>query len=241
MSEKTKKPKKTKSDHHSSEDNLILTYANLTPIKLTHKQKELINMINNNKITFIQGPAGTSKTFTMCLAALQLLIENKIHKIILCKPIQESGENLGFLPGSIKEKVDPYMESYLDNFLEILRYDRKKLDFLLESGYIEIKPLAYMRGKTFKNSLMLLDEAQNCVEKQLILFITRMGSGSKVVCAGDVSQYDIQKNKVFLPKFTSKVKEKNIEEIGFFDFEASDILRDKILIQLVDIYEENFK
>ena len=128
-------------------------------IELTPKQLDLYKGIRNNILTICQGPAGTSKTFTACYTSLALLADQKIDKIILTKPIQESGENLGFLPGTIQEKTDPFMKSYFSNFEKII--GKSNLDWMIAIGEISVEPLAYMRGTTYDNSIMLMDEAQN--------------------------------------------------------------------------------
>ena len=137
-----------------------ITEKDLRLITLKPSQQKYLNQILTNDITFCYGPAGTSKTFTACLAALNLYISGKIKKIILSKPIQESGEKLGFLPGEIKDKIDPFMESYRSNLVKIL-HDPNLVNWLEGAGVIEFRPLAYMRGATFDNCLMILDEALN--------------------------------------------------------------------------------
>jgi phosphate starvation-inducible PhoH-like protein len=203
-------------------------------VQLRQSQINYVNTVLENDITFCYGPAGTSKTFTACYVALQLLEEHKIKKIILCKPIQEAGEKLGFLPGTIDEKVDPYMKSYKSNIEKIIGFS--KTEILFGKGIIEFQPLAYMRGDTFDDALMILDEAQNADYKQLMLFVTRMGKDSKVIVAGDVSQHDIAKSKVSLPSFMEMLK--GIKGIGIHIFGEKDIVRAKILQEVVNRYEK---
>jgi len=176
----------------------------------------------------------SSKTFTAVYAALKLYAEKKIDKIILTKPIQESGEKLGFLPGTVSEKIDPFMESFISNAQKMI--DPQSLGFLISSNIIEFRPLAYMRGATFDNCIMILDEAQNCDFRQLMLFITRMGQGSKVVITGDVSQYDIAKNRVALPAFIELIQD--IKGVSKHVFDETDIVRSKILQDVVKCYEK---
>jgi phosphate starvation-inducible PhoH-like protein len=185
-------------------------------------------------VTFCHGPAGTSKTFTTIYAALQLLAEGKIGQIILTKPLQESGEKLGFLPGSVEEKIMPYMESYRDSLNIII--GKQTADWLIGTEVIKYEPLAYMRGRTFHNCIMILDEAQNADFRQLMLFISRMGKGSRVVVSGDVSQYDIEKNKVALPNFVKLLS--GIKGISSFEFKKEDIMRDEILIEITERYDK---
>lgn len=207
---------------------------NKPQIQLRQSQINYLNTILSNDITFCYGPAGTSKTFTACYAALKLLEEGVIKKIILCKPIQEAGEKLGFLPGSIEEKVDPYMKSYKSNIEKIIGW--RATEEMFGDRIIEFQPLAYMRGDTYDNTLMILDEAQNADFRQLMLFVTRMGKESKVIVAGDVSQHDIAKNKVSLPAFIEMLNE--IKGIGTHIFGEKDIVRAKILQDVVNRYEK---
>jgi len=203
-------------------------------VQLRQSQINYVDTVLENDITFCYGPAGTSKTFTACYVALQLLQEQKIKRIILCKPIQEAGEKLGFLPGTIDEKVDPYMKSYKSNIEKIIGFSQTEI--LFGKGIIEFQPLAYMRGDTFDDALMILDEAQNADYKQLMLFVTRMGKDSKVIVAGDVSQHDIAKSKVSLPSFMDMLK--GIKGIGTHIFGEKDIVRAKILQDVVNRYEK---
>lgn len=202
--------------------------------QLRQSQNKYVNTILENEITFCQGPAGTSKTFTACYTALKLLATKEISQIVLCKPIQESGEKLGFLPGDIKEKTDPYMQSYVSNLKKII--GDQVTQALVENEIIVFKPLAFMRGDTFDNSLMILDEAQNASFKQLMLFVTRMGKGSKVIVTGDVSQYDIPKNNVGLPGFIQLMD--GVKGVGHHEFGEKDIVRAKILRDVVNRYDK---
>lgn len=206
----------------------------LKGVQLRQGQEKYKRSIEENDITLCYGPAGSSKTFTAVYTALKLYAEKKIDKIILTKPIQESGEKLGFLPGDINDKIDPFMESFLSNAAKMI--DGKSLSFLISTNVIEFRPLAYMRGATFDNCIMILDEAQNCDFRQLMLFITRMGQGSKVVITGDVSQYDISKNRVALPGFIDLLD--GCKGVGKHIFDESDIVRSKILQEVVKRYEK---
>ncbi len=203
-------------------------------IILTPKQQELYKSIRNNTFTVVQGPAGTSKTFTACYTSLCLLADRKIDKIIITKPIQESGENLGFLPGDIDEKTAPFMRSYITNFEKII--GKQSTEFLKSSGDICVEPLAYMRGVTYDNSIILLDEAQNATMKQLVLWITRLGKNSKAVLMGDISQYDIRKKDSRFLNFIDMIK--GVEEVNTFEFTSEDIVRNKFLIEIVNRYEK---
>lgn len=206
----------------------------LKRVQLRQSQKKYLEQIENNEITFCYGPAGTSKTFTACYAALNLLKEKKIQQIILCKPIQEAGEKLGFLPGDKEDKVDPYMKSYKSNIEKIIGQEETKL--LFDKKLIKFEPLAYMRGDTFDDSLMILDEAQNATFKQLMLFVTRMGKDSKVIVTGDVSQHDIAASRVSLPDFIKLIEK--VRGVGTHIFNDKDIVRAKILQDIVRRYDQ---
>lgn len=208
--------------------------SGLKSVQLRQSQKKYVQHIETNDITFCYGPAGTSKTFTACYVALKMLQEKQIKEIILCKPIQEAGEKLGFLPGDKDEKVDPYMKSYKSNIEKIIGVEPTKT--LFDKNIIRFEPLAYMRGDTFDDALMILDEAQNATFKQLMLFVTRMGRDSKVVVTGDVSQHDIAANQVSLPDFIELIKD--VKGVGTHTFNDSDIVRAKILQEVVKRYDK---
>lgn len=203
-------------------------------IELTPKQTELYKGIRHNTLTVCQGPAGTSKTFTACYTALALLADKKIDQIILTKPIQESGESLGFLPGTKEEKVDPFMKSYFSNFEKII--GKATFQWMITNGDIVVEPLAYMRGTTYDNAIMLLDEAQNCTMTQLMLWVTRLGNDSKAVMMGDVSQYDIKKRDSKFLEFIDLISD--VEQVHNFRFTSEDIVRNKFLIDIVNKYEK---
>jgi phosphate starvation-inducible PhoH-like protein len=202
--------------------------------QLRQSQQQYVRQILENDITFCSGPAGTSKTFTACYAALKLFAEGEIENIVLTKPIQEAGEKLGFLPGDMEEKIDPYMQSYVSNIGKII--GPQLTEQLVNAEIIQFKPLAYMRGDTFDSSLMILDEAQNATFKQLMLFVTRMGRGSKVIVTGDVSQYDIAKRNIGLEKFADLMN--GIKGVGYHKFNEKDIVRSKILQEVVKRYDK---
>jgi len=197
----------------------------LSRIYLKESQQDYVDTIMKNQVTFCYGPAGTSKTFSACYAAIKLLREKKIKRIILTKPIQEAGEKLGFLPGTIDEKIAPYIKSFTSNIEKIIGFSEAHV--LLGSGNVEFQPLAYMRGDTFDDAIMILDEAQNADWKQLMLFITRMGENSKV---------DIEKSKVSLPQFIDLMT--GVKGIGVHQFGESDIVRAEILQEIVRRYEK---
>jgi len=202
-------------------------------VTLRENQLEYSKKIENSTITFVTGAAGTSKTWTACYTLLKLLFEEKIEKIIFTKPIKESGENLGFLPGGIEEKLEPYMESFIFTCKEMIGEDYIK--YLIEHKFIENKALAYMRGITLNNCGLFLDEAQNCVYEQFILYITRLGKNSKMVISGDVTQRDIEKKKVVLPEFIEMIGD--LEGISTHMMRREDIVRNSLLIKITERYE----
>jgi phosphate starvation-inducible protein PhoH and related proteins len=202
-------------------------------IRLSPKQIELINILEQKDITVCTGPAGTSKTFICCYYAVKAMKESKFSKVILTKPIHEAGEKLGYLPGDIESKIDPHYESFRLTLAKMVK--KNILEKLLKNGSIEFRPLAYMRGATFDDTLMILDEAQNADVRQLMLFTTRMGRNSKVLIAGDIHQYDIRAYHVALPFFVDMIKD--IKGIGIFEFGQEDIVRNKILIEITERYE----
>ena len=203
-------------------------------VHLSDKQKELYKGIRNNILTVVHGPAGTSKTYTTCYTALALLADKKIERIIITKPIQESGENLGSLPGNIAEKIDPYKQSYYTTFCKIL--GKGTIDFLFSTEEIKFEPLAYMRGSTYDNCIMLLDECQNASIKQLMLWITRLGKDSKAVMMGDTSQYDVRKKDSGYNDFIKMVNGMN--ELCLFEFNNDDIVRNKFLVEIANRYDK---
>lgn len=203
-------------------------------VELKPKQDTLYKGIKNNTLTVVHGPAGTSKTFTACYTALGLLANKKIEKIIITKPIQESGEQLGHLPGTIEEKTEPFMKSYLTNFAKIIGNDT--LGWLISIGKISVEPLAYMRGATYDDCIMLLDECQNASMKQLMLWSTRLGRDSKMVMMGDTSQFDVRKRDSGFTDFINMVE--GMDDLLSFKFLNEDIVRNKFLIELTNRYDK---
>lgn len=203
-------------------------------VRLTEKQNKLYKGIRNNILSVAHGPAGSAKTFTTCYTALKLLADKKIERIIITKPIQESGENLGFLPGDIKDKLDPYMQSYHSTFVKII--GKKTVEILINAGEIKFEPLAFMRGSTYDNCIMLLDESQNASIKQIMLWVTRLGRDTKAVMMGDTSQYDVRKKDSGFSDFINMVDGMNHSFL--FEFNNLDIVRNKFLVELTDRYDK---
>ena len=213
----------------------IICYAKKgTVTPKTDGQIRYCKTVINNDVVFCNGPAGTGKTFLAVCFAVSALEHNLIDKIVLCRPAVEAGENLGFLPGDLKDKVDPYLAPLYDA-LNIL-YDEKKLFKLLETKIIEIVPLAYMRGRTLDNSFMILDEAQNSTITQMKMFLTRLGVGSKSIITGDVTQIDLQSKKESGLVQVAKVL-KGIKGIGFANLNQHDVVRHPLVKKIIEAYD----
>ena len=205
-------------------------------IPRSKKQKEYVRSLRTNQIVVSLGPAGTGKTYLAVAVALSMLLEKKVERIILSRPAVEAGERLGFLPGDLKDKIDPYLRPLYDSLYDLLDYD--KIQRKIESGSIEIAPLAFMRGRTLKNSFAILDEAQNATEIQIKMFLTRIGENSKLVVNGDPSQIDLPiKNQSGLIK--SQTILKNIKEISFINFDHQDVMRHPLVTKIVEAYQKN--
>ena len=200
----------------------------------TFNQKLYLNLLDNNDITFAVGPAGTGKTFLAVLYAVKLLKENAIRKIILVRPVVEAGENLGFLPGDLKDKVDPYLIPLYDSLNDAL--GKETVDKLMEKGIIEIAPLAYMRGRTLSKAAIILDEAQNTTPTQMKMFLTRLGFDSKMIITGDLTQIDLpsrQKSGLL----EAKQMFSSIDGIGFVEFDAHDVMRHPLVTKILKAFE----
>ena len=191
-------------------------------IARSEKQSDYIKALKENDIVMSLGPAGTGKSFLAVSVGVTLLIEKKIDRVILSRPAVEAGEKLGFLPGDMKEKVDPYLRPLYDALYELFGAD--KIDKKIESGEIEIAPLAFMRGRTLKNCFAILDEAQNATETQIKMFLTRIGENSKLVVNGDPSQIDLI-NKSHSGLIKSKNILKDLKEIKIIEFDHNDVVR----------------
>ena len=203
-------------------------------IARSEKQSEYIKALKENEIVISLGPAGTGKSFLAVSVAVTLLMEKKIERVILSRPAVEAGEKLGFLPGDMKEKGDPYLRPLYDALYELFGAD--KINKKIEAGEIEIAPLAFMRGRTLKNCFAILDEAQNATETQIKMFLTRIGENSKLVVNGDPSQIDlINKSQSGLIK--SKKLLKNLNEIKIIEFDHNDVVRHPLVSKIIRAYQ----
>ena len=202
----------------------------------TKGQVSFLENFIQNDIAFGIGPAGTGKTFLSMAFALSSLENNEVDRIILCRPAVEAGESLGFLPGDLKEKVDPYLSPLYDALDALL--PKKKLGLLIENKNIEIVPLAYMRGRTLDNAFIILDEAQNSTTMQMKMFLTRLGMGSKAIINGDTTQIDLAGNK-FSGLIQAKKILQDVEGIGFTYFDDSDIVRHPLVKKIIVAYDAN--
>ena len=204
-------------------------------IARSEKQSDYIKALKENDIVMSLGPAGTGKSFLAVSVAITMLMEKKIERVILSRPAVEAGEKLGFLPGDMKEKVDPYLRPLYDALYELFGPD--KIDKKIESGEIEIAPLAFMRGRTLKNCFAILDEAQNATETQIKMFLTRIGENSKLVVNGDPSQIDlINKSQSGLIK--SRHILKDLKEIKFIEFDHNDVVRHPLVSKIIRAYQK---
>ncbi len=203
-------------------------------IARSEKQSEYIKALKENDVVMALGPAGTGKSFLAVSVAITLLMEKKIDRVILSRPAVEAGEKLGFLPGDMKEKVDPYLRPLYDALYELFGAD--KIDKKIETGEIEIAPLAFMRGRTLKNCFAILDEAQNATETQIKMFLTRIGENSKLVVNGDPSQVDLI-NKSYSGLIKSKNILKDLNEIKIVEFDHNDVVRHPLVSKIIKAYQ----
>ena len=205
-------------------------------IPRSKKQKEYVKALKTNQVVMSLGPAGTGKTYLAVAVALSMLLEKKVERIILSRPAVEAGERLGFLPGDMKEKIDPYLRPLYDSLHDL--FDYEKIQRKIETGEIEIAPLAFMRGRTLKNSFAILDEAQNATRTQIKMFLTRIGENSKLVVNGDPSQIDLP-NKSQSGLIESQKILKGIKEISIINFDHNDVIRHPLVTKIVEAYQKN--
>ena len=201
---------------------------------LTPNQKKMVDLIDDNDMLFAIGPAGTGKTYTAVALAVKSLKDKQIRKIILTRPAVESGENLGFLPGDLKEKLDPYMQPLYDALRDMIPYE--KLDSYIEKGIVQIAPLAFMRGRTLDNAFVILDEAQNTTHNQMKMFLTRMGKHAKFIITGDPGQVDLPKRQISgLKEAISALK--NLKGIEMIFMDEKDVIRHRLVKKIIDAYK----
>jgi phosphate starvation-inducible PhoH-like protein len=205
-------------------------------IPRSQNQKKYFELLNNNNIVFAIGPAGTGKTFLAVAKAVSCLQKGLIKKIILSRPAVEAGEKLGYLPGDLKEKVDPFLRPIYDALYEMMPYDQ--VEKKIENGTIEIAPIAFMRGRTLEECYIILDEAQNSTKIQMKMFLTRFGKNSKMVVVGDKTQIDlVAKHDSGL--LDAEIKLKNVKDIGFVYLSDKDVIRHELVRKIINSYEKN--
>jgi len=234
---KGKKVSKEKKKNALYDENAgIKTYKNKLISPRSPNQKHYIEAIKNHDMVFGVGPAGTGKTFLAVAAAVHMYQEGLIERMVFCRPAVEAGENLGFLPGDMLEKIDPYLRPIFDALHEMMPPD--EVPKKIESGDIEIAPLAFMRGRTLKNAFVVLDEAQNTTSMQMKMFLTRMGQGTRMVITGDPSQVDLPHNTQSGLKEAMSILS-SVEEVPFVHFDAQDVVRHKLVSKIIEAYDRH--
>ena len=216
-------------------DKFLIKTKNKKIYARSKNQEKFVDAINNNDLVFGVGPAGTGKTYLAVAAAVQSLINNQISRIILSRPAVEAGERLGFLPGDLKEKIDPYLRPLYDALNDLM--PKKILESNMDNGIIEIAPLAFMRGRTLENAFIILDEAQNTTNMQMKMFVTRLGRNSKMVILGDITQIDLPAGSSSGLKEILKLVPKD-EGIDVVNFQNKDIVRHRLVDKIVKAYSK---
>jgi len=216
-------------------DKFLIKTKNKKIYARSKNQEKFVDAINNNDLVFGVGPAGTGKTYLAVAAAVQSLINNQISRIILSRPAVEAGERLGFLPGDLKEKIDPYLRPLYDALNDLM--PKKILESNMDNGVIEIAPLAFMRGRTLENAFIILDEAQNTTNMQMKMFVTRLGRNSKMVILGDITQIDLHAGSSSGLKEILKLVPKD-EGIDVVNFQNKDIVRHRLVDKIVKAYSK---
>lgn len=217
-------------------DYIICYNSKGKPLKpKTVNQRNYVEMINKNDIVFGIGPAGTGKTYLAMAMAINAFRNNEVDRIILTRPAVEAGESLGFLPGDLQEKIDPYLRPIYDAMFDILGYEN--FEKFKERGLIEVAPLAYMRGRTLDNAYIILDEAQNTTNEQMKMFLTRIGYGSKAIVTGDITQVDLPRGKKSGLLVATNIL-RDIKGISFLEFEKTDVVRHPLVQKIIGAYEK---
>jgi len=221
--------------NRGDQKDVILHGANGVAVKArTINQKRMVKSFEKNDLIFAIGPAGTGKTYTAVALAVSMLKNKEVKRIILTRPAVEAGENLGFLPGDLKEKLDPYLRPLYDALRDMI--SAKRLADYLEEGIIEIAPLAFMRGRTLNNACAILDEAQNATESQLKMFLTRMGETSKFIVTGDITQIDLPRSQSSGLVQATKIMN-NIEGVDIINLDEKDVIRHKLVTRIIKAYQ----
>jgi phosphate starvation-inducible PhoH-like protein len=223
-------------ENYSIENNFVIKTPRKTVYARTEKQKKYLEILSKYNIIYALGPAGTGKTFLPVAVAVKKLIAGEIKKIILSRPAVEAGENLGFLPGDLKDKIDPYLIPLYDSLSELI--GQEKMNKKIEDGSIEIAPLAFMRGRTLKDSFVILDEAQNATETQIKMFLTRLGKNTTMVVNGDPTQIDLPNSKISGLLNSANVLS-GIEEVKIVKFDAQDVQRHPLVSKIIEAYKKN--
>lgn len=218
-------------------DGILLFGTRGNPIKVkTPNQQRLVQSVKDNDLVFALGPAGTGKTYISVAMAVRALKNKQVKKIIITRPAVEAGENLGFLPGDLKEKIDPYLRPIYDALGDMVAFE--KLNYYMEREIIEIAPLAYMRGRTLNNAFILLDEAQNTTPMQMKMFLTRMGPDSKMIVTGDATQIDLPGNQRSGLKEAARILN-GVKGIGFVELNEKDVIRHRLVRDIIEAYQTN--
>jgi phosphate starvation-inducible PhoH-like protein len=218
---------------HSKHSSIQVKTPKRTIYPYTENQYSYLDMMEKKDVVFGIGSAGTGKTYLAVAKAVSYFIEKKVSRIILCRPAVEAGEKLGFLPGDMKEKVDPYLQPLYDSLYEMM--DESEVERYFQNGTFQIAPLAFMRGRTLNNSFIILDEAQNATPVQMKMFLTRLGYSSKMAITGDLTQVDLENNKSGLLDAIEKLKK--LEEIGIMEFDSKDVVRHPLTTKIIEAYD----
>lgn len=223
-------------ENEGASDDVIIYGTKGAPIRpKTVNQQKLVELVKDNDLVFALGPAGTGKTYISVALAVRAMKNKQVKKIIITRPAVEAGENLGFLPGDLKEKIDPYLRPIYDALNDMIPFE--KLKYYMERELIEIAPLAYMRGRTLNNAFILLDEAQNTTPMQMKMFLTRMGPDSKMIVTGDASQIDLPSRQSSGLKEAMRIL-KDLKGIGFIELNEKDVVRHKLVRDIIEAYNK---